>query len=529
MSTIFDQIQVKKPSYSKFDLSHEKKLSFNMGDIIPIMLEEVLPGDSFKVKSEIMIRLAPMLAPIMHRVNVYTHYFYVPNRLVWENFHEHITGGDDGTSNPPHPFLNISESSKTEFLAGSLADYYGIPPVQIGTTVDQDQEISSLPFRGHALIYNEYYRDQNLQAKIPIYMGDGSEGLNNPDWPDLLTIRQRAWEKDYFTSCLKTAQKGPSVSLPIEGTFDTPYLPQSQVDTGVIAADQLLTTDVTNAFIAGGTPAVMRNLEDTIDLTSTGVNINELRKATRLQEWLELANRGGSRISEIIRNFFGVTPDDLRILRPQYLGGGKQPIIISEVLNTAGTTDPGVDPTSMQPVGEMAGHGISSGGTNSFSHKFKEHGYIHGFISVIPKTVYQTGIPRHFNKFDKFDKAWPQFAQLGEQEVLNKELYVPYNTSQGDSEGTFGYQSRYAEYKYGVSTVHGDFRQPSQGGTLDYWHMAREFEDAIPPALNSEFIKADPTHRIFAVTDETQHKLWCQIYNKVSAVRPLPYFNDPTL
>lgn len=527
MSNIFDIIQVKRPNYSRFDLSHEKKLSCNMGDLIPILLEEVVPGDSFKVSSEIMMRLAPMLAPIMHRVNVYTHYFYIPNRLVWDNFNDHITGGEDGLANPAYPTVTIDNVSKANFGKGSLADYLGLPLPE-GTITDPTI-VSAIPFRAYALCFNEYYRDQNLQNKINIDRGDGQ----TPNQFNITSLQKRAWEKDYFTSCLPSAQKGPSVALPIEGTITPQYRAATAVDdaTGqpiLSSATGLNATDGFGVIQTNALDTQIHNLETNLDLTSAGVDINELRKASRLQEWLELANRGGSRISEVIRNFFGVTPDDLRLSRPQYLGGGKQPIVISEVLNTAGTEEPATDPTHMQAVGEMAGHGISVGKTNKFQDKFKEHGYVMGIMSILPRTAYQQGIPRHWNKFDKFDTYWPQFAQLGEQEVLRKEIYNDYAAaSQTENDVTFGYAPRYAEYKYAPSTVHGDFRKDAAGDNLSYWHMGRYFDTA--PTLSGGFVQSDPTHRIFAVTDPTVHKLYVQIYNKVSAVRPMPYFNDPTL
>ena len=216
--SIFDSIAVRSLPESVFNLSHEVKLSGNMGELIPIFLEEVLPGDTFQLKTQVFMRLAPMLAPIMHRVNVYVHYFYVPNRLVWDNWHDHITGGEDGLADPAHPYILIDDASKSLFTKGTLADYMGLPIVE-SETITEPVQVSALPFRGYQLIYNEYYRDQDLSPKIDIATGDGQE----PDLNAACTMRFRAWEKDYFTSARPSSQKGPSTLLPIAGTFSPQY------------------------------------------------------------------------------------------------------------------------------------------------------------------------------------------------------------------------------------------------------------------------------------------------------------------
>lgn len=507
--SIFSSVASKKPKGSKFDLSHEVKLSGKMGNLYPILTQEVLPGDSFKVNTEIMLRFAPMLAPIMHRVNVSTHYFFVPNRIVWNEWKEFITGGRNGTDNPIHPYIALTEANKAAFGLGSLGDHIGLPPIT--GVIAGEKKISALPFRAYTQIYNDYYRDQNLEPEVNF--GKASGAVSAPDTTVISTLRKRAWEKDYFTSALPWAQRGPEVSMPM----DPVYKDTSEVyltSTGLPAGNQ---TNLTTGNVAdpvalmNSIPSPMRieNLE-----SLSGTTINDLRVSVRLQEWLEKNARGGGRYVEQLLSHWGVISEDSRLQRAEYLGGGKQPVVISEVLSTFDNTTDGL------PQGEMTGHGVSVGSGHGFKKKqFKEHGFVIGIMSVIPKTNYYQGLDRMFIKrFDKLDYAWPEFAQLGEQEIEENELYWD---GSSDNVATFGYTPRYAEYKYKQSTIHGDFRT-----NLNFWHMARDF--ATKPVLNNAFIQSDPTDRIFAVQDGTDN-LWVQIYHNFSAVRKLPYYGTPKL
>lgn len=527
--SIFDTIAVHRVPRSKFDLSRSHKLSCNMGDLIPVFLEEVVPGDSFRVKTELMVRLAPMLAPIMHRVNIYTHWFYVPNRLVWDNWNDHITGGEDGSANPPFPQIPVNTTNGPLMVAGTLSDYLGVPPFEAGQTVQEEFGISALPFRGYQLIFNEYFRDQDLSPEVEFSTGDDASG----DVGKLLTLRKRAWEKDYFTAARPSTQKGADVLLPVNWTpeyKDVSSVVSNNVVTdasgnlrtgnGVDAQqDGFLYQESTDPLEQGG--ARIENLEETQqNIAST---IRDLRASNKLQEWLELAMRGGSRINEVIRNYFGVRPDDLRLTRPQYLGGSKQPIVMSEVLNTAGD----LTGTQLQPLGEYGGHGVSVGNQAGFKGKFKEHGYVFGIMSTIPKTEYMQGLHKHWRKFDKFERYWPQFQGIGEQAITNAEIYFDYESPSDQKNATFGYIPRYSEYKFSPSCVSGDFRKDSSGDKLSYWNMARYFD--APPALNDQFVTSDPTHRIFAVTDPDVDKLYVQMYHKVSAIRPMSKFVVPSL
>lgn len=508
--SVFDKIRVRKPKYSTFDLSYEKKLSFKMGQLIPTYLEEIVPGDNFKVRSEIMLRLAPMLAPIMHRVNVFTHYFFVPNRIIWDEWEQFITGGPDGTANPTVPRWTIDDSNKATAAKGTLYDYMGMPVIDPAVNVNPTT-VGLLPFRAYQKIYNEYYRDQNLENEVDI-----------TNLTAALTLRTRAWEKDYFTSALPWAQRGAEVDLPLEINYND----QSTVvrtDNGQPVSgspgDDFQGRAGGGLFQAiGGTDNQAVRIEN---IESLGLTINEFRTANRLQQWLERNARGGSRYIEQIFAHFGVKSSDARLQRPEYLAGGRQPITLSEVLNTTGITEgsSGIQGGNVQ--GAMAGHGISVGSTNQFRRRFEEHGWVFGITSVLPRTAYQQGMHRKFKRYDKFDYYFPEFAQLGEQDIRNEEVYLDYAGTNADRNATFGYTPRYSEYKYRTSEVAGDFRD-----NLNFWHMGRIFDNA--PALNDSFVKADPTDRIFAVQDGTD-TLWCQVYHNVKATRPMPYYGTPTL
>jgi len=468
--SIFKQNQRVKLKRNAFDLSHEKKLSFKMGQLIPIMCTDVLPGDTFNGSTESMIRFAPMIAPIMQRVDTFIHYFYIPNRLLWDDWEKFITG-DDSVSGAD---MGLGFSSVAE---GSIMDYLGIAP---DPAYSSGQWLNILPMKAYNMIWNEYYRDQNLQTE---------ESLTNQD------ILHRNWEKDYFTSCMPDAQKGDPVAVDID-----------------LDLKNAETSETTGAMsVVGGRVKVGANYSEIDTIDTASFEINALRTANRIQRWLERSQRGGSRYVEHLLNHFGVVSPDARLQRPEYIGGGKTPTTISEVLQTSHTE------TGETPQGTMAGHGLSVGVTNNFSKYFTEHGYIIGLMSVMPRATYMSQVERMFRKIDVTDYYFPEFANLGEQEVLNNEVHV----DAINPEDTFGYQSRYAEYKYKPSTVHGDFRD-----SLDFWHLGRDFTKTIN--LNSSFITCDPSDRIFAVQDGTDY-LWAQIYNKITAIRPMPYHVTPRL
>lgn len=522
---LFDKVRLFRPKLNKFDLNHERKLSFNFGSLTPILVQDIVPGDRFRVKSEIFLRVMPMLAPIMHRVNVFTHYFFVPNRLIWDEFEDFITGGKDGTLEPVLPYFEANETTGSTVKSylqqiGGLTDHMGLPTLEDGVTISNPLRFSALPFRAYQLIYNEYYRDQTLQNEIGFSRASGNMNLVSGEAAACLTQRLRCWEKDYFTSALPWAQRGPEVLMPLEGVAsnvngDIDW--STQATTTVLpGSTQPLSALATGNIIAGGAGGTGIENIDEIRVQNAASSINDLRRSIKLQEWLEKNARGGARYVEQILSHFGVVSSDARLQRPEYLGGGKNPIVISEVLSTF------QDPTGEGvPQGNMSGHGVSVGNTNGFNRRFEEHGYVIGIISVLPKTNYQEGVPRHFTRFDKFDFPWPSFGNLGEQEIKNKEIYWDPTGLSGSGDDTWGYQSRYAELKYGCSSVHGLMRTD-----LSFWHMGRIF-GGLPP-LTGGFVESDVTDRIFPVQDGSD-KLIAMVYNNVDALRPFPYYGTPAI
>jgi len=509
---IFNSIQLKKPKKNFFDLTHDVKLSTNMGQLTPILTLEIVPGDSIELGCESIIRFAPMTAPVMHRMDVTMHYFFVPNRILWDNWETFITNNQpNGTSEYEivAPYIQYAAWDEPERQqAKAFLDYMGVPPNPIGS--GNVANISALPFAAYQCIYNEYYRDQNLIEPIPYKLVDGSQGSFS-QFDHLLTLRNRAWEHDYFTAALPFAQKGAAVDIPLGSVNgDAPVF--GNVSSGGASISFTSTPGVTIAN--DERPDIDSQLWARADgLEVEPTTINDLRRAYRLQEWLEKNARGGTRYIESILSHFGVKSSDSRLQRPEYITGVKTPVVISEVLNTSGTE-------GELPQGNMAGHGIAVSSGKSGSYYAEEHGYIIGIMSVMPKTAYQQGIPRTFLKLDPLDYFWPSFANIGEQEVKLQELYA----FTANADDTFGYVPRYAEYKYMPSRVAGDFRN-----SLDYWHLGRIF--GSEPTLSQEFIECTPedTDRIFAVTDPDAQKLYCHVLNKIKAVRPMPKYGTPTI
>lgn len=540
MANIFDSIKLKRPRRNVFNLSYESKLTVNAGELVPIMCKPVVPGDKFRVNTEMLVRLAPLVAPMMHRVNVFTHYFFVPNRLVWNQWEDFITKGVDGTDAPAFPTLKLPSTVDTAnghrfFGDSSLWDYLGLPSLnQIGNATFQTQspngvkapagyEVSALPFRDYLLIYNEYYRDQNLTSEIEFSRDGGSiEAITtNP----LLMLRRRAWEKDYFTSALPWVQRGPEVTVPVSGAGGS-----MDVELKSTAADQYFVSssgsrptgklEVVNGVLfasheSSGTSvgAYLSPNNFQVNVDEMGVSINDLRTSNALQRWFERNARSGSRYIEQILSHFGVRSSDARLQRPQFLGGGRVPVSVSEVLQTSSTNE-------TSPQANMAGHGISASVNHGFTRYFEEHGYIIGIMSVMPRTGYQQGVPRDFRKFDNMDFYFPEFAHLGEQEIKNEELYL--NQYDADNSGTFGYTPRYAEYKYSLNEAHGDFR-----GNMAFWHLNRIFTEK--PNLNTTFVECNPSNRVFATAETSDDKYWIQLYQDVKALRLMPKYGTPML
>lgn len=527
---LFSHIPLRRPKKNVFYLSHDVKLSLDMGQLIPIYVEDIVPGDKFRVRTEIMLRFAPMLAPIMHRVNVYTHFFFIPYRLLWKDWEDFITGGRTGNISPVFPRYSLLNSGVIK--KGTLFDYLGFPA---GQTLPAGFEFSKLPFYAYQLIYDQYYRDQNLEDPVIEDSLPTASGVVSVDYTYFnestlsgYGLRYRAWEKDYFTSALPWAQRGGEVNLPFSGKAPVDW---NVTSTGSKLGELVGTTgtggsaNLNSVSIGSATGAIpdSTRVDASVDFSNaSSVTINDLRRSIKLQEWLEKNARGGARYIEQIFSHFGVKSSDARLQRVEFLGGGKTPVMISEVLQTSGSPTASGSAIFDTPLASMAGHGISVGSTHEFTRFFEEHGLVMGIMSVMPKTAYQQGTPRMFTKFDKFDYYFPEFAHLGEQEIKNKEIYTTNN--QTYNEGTFGYIPRYAEYKYRESRVCGDFRDQ-----LNYWHLGRIFSSA--PNLNKTFVHPDSStlNRIFAVQDDNAQHLWCQVYHNIKAVRPMPKFGTPII
>lgn len=539
---MFNSVLLKRPKSNAFNLSYDMKLSSKFGQLIPILVQECLPGDIMKGRTQVLMRFAPMLAPIMHQIDLYCHYFFVPNRILWTDWEQWITGNDDVVV-PPYITLSNAQAANS-----TLADYMGLPSSSI-TLVEYaplgtdrpDRQFNALPFAAYQRIWLEYYRDRNLESPLADRENQMLSGGNNAwtlDPSDPMAwgqIRQRAWTKDYFASALPYAQKGPSMLVPFGFDTDVPvYNPIDmvtqiqQINTGTDPTDGGIASFSGTLADGSGLQALQIDAEDsgfmarTSALTLGSGSIEDLRTAFRLQEWLERNARGGTRYVESILAHFGIRVRDYRLDRPEMIGGGKSRIQISEVLQTAEPTAP----LTQSPLATMAGHGISAGYNGSFNYRCEEHGWIIGIMSVRPRPAYFMGVPRHFlNRKDRLDYYWPSFAHLGEQTIHNSELVYDGTMDQVQNEGTFGYTPRYAEYRRNYSTVAGDFNT-----NLDFWHLARKF--ATFPTLDATFTQVDhedidtDLDRIFAVQDGTDY-LWSQVVHDIKAIRPMPRFAIP--
>lgn len=517
MKNIFDSVLMPKVSTNRFSLNHDVKLSFSMGELVPTCVMECLPGDVVSIEVQNMLRFAPLISPVMHKVNVTTHYFFVPNRILWADWEKWITGDSDVVA----PYFQLAADDVVE--VGSLADYLGVPTGLYATPL----RFSPMSMAAYTRIFDEYYRDQNLQTVLTsaaLVPGD-----NTAEWNGYIadgSVLRRAWMHDYFTSALPFAQKGDAVSIPLTSQDDIPVEwsningPGQFVDSSGTAVNGDL---IQSGNVISASPDTQSLDYDpqgslTVDVQAGATDINTLRRAFRLQEWLEKNARGGTRYIESILSHFGVKSSDSRLQRPEYIGGAHQNMVISEVLSTAENTDASI------PVGQMAGHGISVGGGNRFTHRCEEHGFIIGIMNVQPTTAYQQGLHRQFTRFDRLDYAWPTFANIGEQEILLKELMANPDTGTLSPNSVFGYIPRYAEYKFMNSRVAGEFRD-----TLNFWHLGRIFDPLDPPVLNEEFITSNPSTRIFAVTDPEEDHIFAHVFNNISAIRKLPRYGIPQI
>lgn len=553
----FSHVQLPGVKRSLFDKTFENRLSCSMGFLVPIMCEECVPGDKYRIRPEIFARMAPMIAPIMHRVDIYTHSFFVPTRLIWSDFANYISGGTTGSLEPVKPYFDFRNLliafSPDLFKPSSLWDYLGLPTFQnLDDSKLVNERICSLPFRAYQLVFNEFYRDKNLYGSSPweIPTSSGEEKLS--DTFNLLSLRRRAWQKDYFTSSLPFAQRGPEVSIPIGDTAPVTYdgtkgksffrYLGSNTTIGLfnegtnvtMASDGTPQRPTQYLQPSGGVPFEIDNSEHLFaDLSNaTAITINALRRANAIQKFFERSAVGGSRLIESNFAHFGVKGKDSTLQRPQYLGGSMQTFMISSVLQNSPSSEPSVE---QGLLGSFAGNGISSSANRAITHYCDEQGYIITLMSIMPKTSYQQGLPRMFSRLTRFDEYFPEFSHLGEQAVKSKELYFnPYSESYNNSD--FGYQSRFSDMKYRADEVHGDFRD-----SMSYWHLGRkfvdpnrigetdvEYEGSEPPVLNKDFVECHPTQRIYNVTLEDYDKVYCDCLIKCKALRPMPVFGTPS-
>lgn len=505
-----------RPPMNKFDLSHDRKLTLSMGWLTPVLCQEVLPGDKWRVRPEMMVRLSPLIAPVMHHVNVRIHYFFVPYRLVWDDWEDFITKGRLGTSAPVVPYVTINTTNVAagRFVKNTLFDHLGIPPVDTAVVVTQPVNISALPARVYQLIWNGYFRDQNVSQEVPFSRASGDS--NGDLAAGLLALRLCGFEKDYFTSSLPFAQRGPAVSMPVDGGVDLSDIRINDWEKAIGGANPdagAAAFASSNLQDVGGNVVVGKTLDGPAPLENASFLITVFRRAARLQEWLERNARAGGRYVEYLASHWGVRSSDARLQRPEFLGGIKKPIAMSEVLQTSETN------TTAQ--GNLAGHGISVGGNDGFARRFEEHGIVMGLMSILPRTTYQQGIPKMFRRFDTFDHYTPEFANIGEQEVKVGELWYDPEAAVGEIDETFGYNPRYAEYKYIPSSVHGDMRD-----VYAYWHYGRIF--SAKPVLNADFIDADPIDRVFATPGSPDNYI-AHVYHDIAALRLMPYYDTPTI
>jgi len=520
MPNLFNNVSKLRPGRSVFDLSYEKKFNCDMGQLIPVMCDEVVPGDKFKISNEVVIRWQPLIKPILHEVNVFTHYFFVPYRLLWDEWEDFITGGSDGSLEPQIPVWEGSTSTTEE---GKLWDYLGFP-IGITPALANGNAPIKFPQEAYNFIYNEYYRDQTLQTEVP---------STNVD------ILFRAWTKDYFTSALPWQQRNPiAPSLPILGETSAVF-PYENFDQQVTIASPLgIDLETPRHIISDQVESTMKALFDnnTVDLTAaSGFDIADLREVIQIQKFLERNARVGARYTEFLGAHFGVSPKDARLDRPEYIGGTKSPVIISEVLQTS-TTGYESSPTSLTPQGNLAGHGITADRNMIGSYRVEEFGLIMGIMSVMPKPAYQQGIPRQWLRETKYDFYFPEFAHLSEQAIPQAEIYA--NDVLIDNTKLFGYQGKYDEMRVKQNMIAGTLRSQA-AVSLDYWHLARNFEAA--PILDETFITTGDSSRvsgnapsgtyirkdIFAVQDE--YGLIVNYANKIKAIRPLPAASNPGL
>lgn len=506
--------EVRRPS-NAFNLSHDLKTSFKLGQLIPTLVLETLPGDKFTISVESLTKFMPLVSPAMQKFNITHHLFFVPNRLVWDDWDDFIGGNGSFTT----PVLN----GLSGLQVGDLGEYMGLP-----LSMDADEEISAIPFAGYSLIYDEYYSDNRLYTDSFQPLAEGTSGANSTYESYALGVPFiRAWAHDYFTSCLPYPQEGSSsVAVPTTGSGTDPYVrllntssdQKLENSSGTPLTSGTLTTDASGQLQVGGVDAWLDpQYSLQANIANDKSDISDLRRAIKLQEFLEKDGRGGFRYTETIYKHFGVRSKDARLDRPEYIGGSKGNIAVSEVLSSAETREFDSDDI-ISPIGSFAGHGVGVTGGNTFKYYSEEWGTIICITSVLPDASYSQGIHKLWSRTDRLDWYWHEFANIGEQAVKVREIFAEGTVSQNDED--FGYIPRYSEYKFLQNRITGLMKTD-----LDHWHLGRQF--ASKPTLNDALIQCIPDTRIFA--DETGHQIVAHIYFNIQAYRQMPMFANPSI
>lgn len=542
-------------SRSTFDRSSSVKTSFNVGDIVPFFLEEVLPGDTFDVRTSKVVRMQTLLTPMMDNVYLDSYYFFVPNRLVWKHWKE-FNGENSESAWLPQTEYSVPQitSPSSGWSVGTLADYFGLP------TGVENLSVSALPFRAYALVMNEWFRDQNLQDPLVVPVDDATvAGVNTGNFVTDCAKGGKPYiaakYHDYFTSCLPSPQKGPDVTLKVASQDDLPVVAKTDPvpysvwpnDSGTggkyparfytasgSAWDKTLLDGNTNLAISNGRflerggasdgpsgqylhPANLWAVNPGNAIVAT---INQLRMAFQIQKLYEKDARGGTRYISVLKSHFGVTSPDARLQRPEYLGGNRVPINVNQVIQQSGT-GAGAD----TPQGTVVGMSQTTDSNHDFIKSFTEHGYIIGVMVARYDHTYQQGIERHWSRKTRFDYYWPVFANIGEQAVLNKEIYA--QGSAKDDE-VFGYQEAWADYRYKPNRVTGEMRSVYQQ-SLDVWHLADDY--ASLPSLSDSWIREDKNtvDRVLAVKSTVSNQLFADIFVQNRATRPMPMYSIPGL
>lgn len=520
-------------SRSRFQRDSTVKTSFNVGDIIPFFVDEVLPGDTFSIDTAKVCRMQTPIAPIMDNLYLDTYYFFVPNRLVWEHWKQFNGENTESAWLPETEYSvpQITAPADTGWTVGTIADYFGIPTGVPGISVN------ALPFRAYALICNEWFRDQNLCDPLNIPVSDATVvGVNTDTFVTDVAKGGKPYKaakfRDYFTSCLPAPQKGPDVGLSLSGSVPVVTAEETHSSSfslkwqnlsgnysgyhGLRASPSSTGNDSTN--YEGGGSLYPSNLVADLGSTSA-ITINALRLAFQLQKLYEKDARGGTRYIEILKVHFGVTSPDSRLQRPEYLGGNRIPINIDQVVQTSGTV------TGSTPQGNTAAYSLTTDYHSDFTQSFVEHGFVIGLMVARYDHTYQQGLARQWTRKTRFDYYWPVLANIGEQAVLNREIYC--DGSSKDAE-VFGYQEAWADYRYKPSICTGEMRS-TYAQSLDVWHLGDDYNTL--PTLSASWIQEDKSvvDRVLAVTSEKANQLFADIYIKNTTIRPMPLYSIPGL